>query len=229
MEALLRWSHPRLGNVPPSQFIPLAEETGLIVPIGEWAFMTACREGKALQDELGSDLTISVNLSPRQLQQRNLIQVIENALANSGLAARNLEIEITENMLMVNSDGNLDKLQRIRELGARISIDDFGTGFCSFSYLLQYQVDRLKIDRSFVKQAGTDPNAAAVVRTIIAMSHGLAIRVVAEGVETEEHLKFLMRRKCDEAQGHYIAGPVPASEFAAAARAGTGIGVLQNI
>ena len=132
-------------------------------------------------------------------------------------------------MLMVNSDGNLDKLQRIRELGARISIDDFGTGFCSFSYLLQYQVDRLKIDRSFVKQAGTDPNAAAVVRTIIAMSHGLAIRVVAEGVETEEHLKFLMRRKCDEAQGHYIAGPVPASEFAAAARAGTGIGVLQNI
>jgi diguanylate cyclase (GGDEF)-like protein/PAS domain S-box-containing protein len=229
MEALLRWNHPRLGNVPPSQFIPLAEETGLIVPIGEWAFMTACREGKALQDELGSDLTISVNLSPRQLQQRNLIQVIEHALASSGLAARNLEIEITENMLMVNSDGNLDKLQRIRELGARISIDDFGTGFCSFSYLLQYQVDRLKIDRSFVKQAGTDPNAAAVVRTIIAMSHGLAIRVVAEGVETEEQLRFLMRRKCDEAQGNYMAGPVPASEFAAAARAGNGIGVLQSI
>jgi len=215
--------------VPPTQFIPLAEETGLIVPIGEWVFRTACMEGKALQDELGADLTISVNLSPRQFQQRNLVQVIEHALTVSGLAARNLEIEITENMLMVNSDGNLDKLQRIRELGARISIDDFGTGFCSFSYLLQYQVDRLKIDKSFVKQAGTDPNAAAVVRTIIAMSHGLAIRVVAEGVETDEQLRFLMRRKCDEAQGNYIAGPVPANEFAAVARAGNGIGVLQNI
>jgi diguanylate cyclase (GGDEF)-like protein/PAS domain S-box-containing protein len=229
MEALLRWNHPRLGSVPPAQFIPLAEETGLIVPIGEWVFRTACMEGKALQDELGSDLTISVNLSPRQFQQRNIVQVIEHALAVSGLAARNLEIEITENMLMVNSDGNLDKLQRIRKLGARISIDDFGTGFCSFSYLLQYQVDRLKIDKSFVKQAGTDPNAAAVVRTIIAMSHGLAIRVVAEGVETDEQLRFLMRRKCDEAQGNYMAGPVPANEFAAVARAGNGIGVLQNI
>ena len=221
MEALLRWNHPRMGNVPPTQFIPLAEETGLIVPIGEWVFRTACMEGKALQDELGADLTISVNLSPRQFQQRNLVQVIEHALTVSGLAARNLEIEITENMLMVNSDGNLDKLQRIRELGARISIDDFGTGFCSFSYLLQYQVDRLKIDKSFVKQAGTDPNAAAVVRTIIAMSHGLAIRVVAEGVETDEQLRFLMRRKCDEAQGNYIAGPVPANEFAAVARLAT--------
>jgi EAL domain-containing protein (putative c-di-GMP-specific phosphodiesterase class I) len=168
-------------------------------------------------------------LSPRQFQQRNLVQVIEHALAVSGLAARNLEIEITENMLMVNSGDNLDKLQRIRELGARISIDDFGTGFCSFSYLLQYQVDRLKIDKSFVKQAGTDPNAAAVVRTIIAMSHGLAIRVVAEGVETDEQLRFLMRRKCDEAQGNYLAGPVPADQFAQAARASNGIGVLQNV
>ena len=195
MEALLRWKHPRLGVVSPAQFIPLAEETGLIVPIGEWAFMTACREGKALQDELGMDLTVSVNLSPRQFQQRNLVEVIENSLKESGLAARNLEIEITENMLMINSGGNLDKLQKIRELGARISIDDFGTGFCSFSYLLQYQVDRLKIDQSFVKQAGTDPNAAAVVRTIIAMSHGLNIRVVAEGVETDEQLRFLVRRK----------------------------------
>ncbi len=213
MEALLRWKHPRLGNVSPAQFIPLAEETGLIVPIGEWAFMTACREGKALQDELGMDLTVSVNLSPRQFQQRNLVEVIENSLAESGLPARNLEIEITENMLMINSGGNLDKLQKIRELGARISIDDFGTGFCSFSYLLQYQVDRLKIDQSFVKQAGTDPNAAAVVRTIIAMSHGLNIRVVAEGVETDEQLRFLVRRKCDEAQGNFVARPVAARDF----------------
>ncbi len=130
---------------------------------------------------------------------------------------------------MVNSTGNLEKLQRIRELGVRISIDDFGTGFCSFSYLLQYQVDRLKIDRSFIKQAGTDPNAAAVVRTIIAMSHGLAIRVVAEGVETEEQLRFLMRRRCDEAQGNYLGLPVAAENFSAAVQGYSGIGALQNV
>lgn len=229
VEALLRWRHPKLGNVPPAQFIPLAEETGLILSIGEWVFMTACREGKALQDELGADLTISVNLSPRQFQQRDLVQMIEHALAVSGLPARCLEIEITENILMVNSSNNLEKLQRIRELGARISIDDFGTGFCSFSYLLQYQVDRLKIDQSFVKQAEIDPNAAAVVRTIIAMSHGLAIRVVAEGVETEEQLRFLIRRKCDEAQGNYLGFPVPAKELAAAVHMHGSIDVMQNI
>lgn len=219
MEALLRWNHPKMGNVAPAQFIALAEETGLIVPIGEWAFMTACREGKALQDELGMDITVSVNLSPRQMQQRNVVQVIENALKASNLRPRDLEIEITENMLMVNSGGNLDKFEKIRELGVRISIDDFGTGFCSFSYLLQYQVDRLKIDQSFVKKSVTDANAAAVVRTIIAMSHGLNIRVVAEGVETDEQLRFLLRRKCDEAQGNFVGRPLPAEQFTATVRA----------
>jgi diguanylate cyclase (GGDEF)-like protein len=213
MEALLRWKHPKLGSVSPSQFIPLAEETGLIVPIGEWAVMTACCEGKSLQDELGMELTVSVNLSPRQFQQKNLLEVVENSLVKSGLPAERLQFEITENMLMVNSEDNLDKLQKMRELGVRISIDDFGTGFCSFSYLLQYQVDRLKIDQSFVKQAGTDANAAAVVRTIIAMSHGLNIKVVAEGVETEEQLRFLLRRKCDEAQGNFLGRPVSPEEF----------------
>jgi len=229
MEALLRWTHPKLGKMAPEQFISLAEETGLIVPIGAWAFVTACREGKALIDELGMDLTVSVNLSPRQLQQRNLVQIIENALKASGLPARSLEIEITEGMLMVNSCGNLDKLQQIRELGVGISIDDFGTGFSSFSYLLQYQVDRLKIDQSFVKKSVTDANAAAVVRTIIAMSHGLNIRVVAEGVETDEQLRFLLRRKCDEAQGNFVAAAVSAQEFIAAVRTpGSGILTLRN-
>jgi EAL domain-containing protein (putative c-di-GMP-specific phosphodiesterase class I) len=218
MEALLRWTHPRLGSISPAQFIPLAEETGLIVSIGEWAFMTACCEGKALQDELGMDLTVSVNLSPRQFQQKNLVHVVENSLAKSGLPPEKLQIEITENMLMVNSEDVLDKLQRMRELGVRISIDDFGTGFCSFSYLLQYQVDRLKIDQSFVKKAGTDANAAAVVRTIIAMSHGLNIKVVAEGVETEDQLRFLLRRKCDEAQGYFVAQPMAPEEFCEAVR-----------
>jgi diguanylate cyclase (GGDEF)-like protein/PAS domain S-box-containing protein len=219
MEALLRWTHPKLGCISPSQFIPLAEETGLIVPIGEWAFMTACCGGKALQEELGMDLTLSVNLSPRQFQQKNLVHVVENSLVKSGLSAERLQVEITENMLMSNSEDVLDKLQKMRELGVRISIDDFGTGFCSFSYLLQYQVDRLKIDQSFVKKAGTDANAAAVVRTIIAMSHGLNIKVVAEGVETDEQLRFLLRRKCDEAQGNFIGRPVAQEEFCEAVRA----------
>jgi diguanylate cyclase (GGDEF)-like protein/PAS domain S-box-containing protein len=219
MEALLRWSHPKLGHIAPGQFIPLAEETGLIVPIGEWAFMTACCEGKALQDELDMELTLSVNLSPRQFRQKNLVHVVQNSLAKSGLPAERLQIEITENMLMANSEDVLDKLQKIRELGVRISIDDFGTGFCSFSYLLQYQVDRLKIDQSFVKKAGTDANAAAVVRTIIAMSHGLGIKVVAEGVETDEQLRFLMRRKCDEAQGNFLGRPVAPEKFCEAVRA----------
>jgi diguanylate cyclase (GGDEF)-like protein/PAS domain S-box-containing protein len=218
MEALLRWTHPKLGSISPAQFIPLAEETGLIVSIGEWAFMTACCEGKALQDELGMELTVSINLSPRQFQQKNLVHVVENSLAKSGLPAEKLQIEITENMLMSNSEDVLDKLQKMRELGVRISIDDFGTGFCSFSYLLQYQVDRLKIDQSFVKRAGIDANAAAVVRTIIAMSHGLNIKVVAEGVETDEQLRFLLRRKCDEAQGNFIGLPVAQEEFCEAVR-----------
>ena len=213
MEALLRWDNPKLGRIPPSQFIPLAEETGFIMPIGEWVFLTACREGKALQDELGMELTVSVNLSPRQFQQKNLLRVVETALAKSGLPPQRLQIEITENMLMINSAETLDKLQKMRELGVGISIDDFGTGFCSFSYLLQYQVDRLKIDQSFVRQVGVEGNAAAVVRTVIAMSHGLNIKVVAEGVETDDQLRFLLRRKCDEVQGNYVAPPVPAAEF----------------
>ena len=219
MEGLLRWTHPKLGQVPPSVFVPLAEETGLIVPIGAWVFSTACTEAMTMRKELGMDLTISVNLSPRQFQQKNLLEVIENALKLSGLPARSLEIEITENMVMLNSESNLNKLQSIRELGARIAIDDFGTGFCSFNYLLQYQVDRLKIDQSFVRQSVDDSNAAAVVRTIIAMSHGLNMKVVAEGVETEEQLRFLLRRKCDEAQGCFFSGPVPAEDFAGVVQA----------
>lgn len=171
-----------------------------------------------MKDELGMDLTVSVNLSPRQFRQKNLVHVVENSLAKSGLSAERLQIEITENMLMSNSEDVLDKLEKMRELGVRISIDDFGTGFCSFSYLLQYQVDRLKIDQSFVKKAGIDANAAAVVRTIIAMSHGLNIKVVAEGVETDEQLRFLLRRKCDEAQGNFIGRPVAQKEFCEAVR-----------
>jgi EAL domain-containing protein (putative c-di-GMP-specific phosphodiesterase class I) len=213
MEALLRWHHPKLGVVSPSTFIALAEDTGQIVPIGEWAMKQSCTQAKQLCDELGMELTVSVNLSPRQFEQSNLLQVIDEALADSGLPPKSLQVELTENTLMINSASNLEKLQQIRQMGARVAIDDFGTGFCSFSYLLQYPVDRLKIDQSFVMKAVTEPNAATVVRTIVAMSHHLGIKVVAEGVETPEHLRFLMQRNCDEAQGYYFSRPVAASGF----------------
>jgi diguanylate cyclase (GGDEF)-like protein/PAS domain S-box-containing protein len=216
MEALLRWHHPKLGVVPPSTFIPLAEESGMIIPIGEWAFKRACVQTRMISDELGMDLSVSVNLSPRQFEQSNLLTVIEDALSESRLPAKNLQVELTENTLMINSASNLGKLQEIRRLGARVAIDDFGTGFCSFSYLLQYPVDRLKIDQSFVSKATSDPNAATVVRTIVAMSHHLGVKVIAEGIETVDHLNFLMRRKCDEAQGFLFSRPVAAAGFAEA-------------
>jgi EAL domain-containing protein (putative c-di-GMP-specific phosphodiesterase class I) len=216
MEALLRWHHPKLGLLSPALFIPLAEETGLIISIGEWAMKQSCREAKTICDELGMDLSVSVNLSPRQFEQNNLLQVINEALENSGLPAKSLQLELTESMLMVNSASNMEKLQQIRQLGARVAIDDFGTGFCSFSYLLKYPVDRLKIDQSFIMKAVTEPNAATVVRAILSMSHHLGIKVTAEGVETTEHLKVLSRRNCDEAQGYYFSRPVAASAFVAA-------------
>jgi EAL domain-containing protein (putative c-di-GMP-specific phosphodiesterase class I) len=202
--------------VSPSTFVPLAEETGLIVPIGEWAMKRSCVQAKLLSQELGMDLSISVNLSPRQFEQSNLLHVIEESLVESGLSAKQLQVELTENTLMINSASNLEKLQQIRQMGARVAIDDFGTGFCSFSYLLQYPVDRLKIDQSFIAKSATEPNAATVVRTIVAMSHNLGIKVVAEGIETMDHLQFLVRRHCDEAQGYYFSRPVAASGFAEA-------------
>ncbi|MDR3746360.1 MAG: EAL domain-containing protein [Acidobacteriaceae bacterium] len=216
MEALLRWHHPKLGLISPTTFIPLAEETGLIVPIGEWAMKQSCKEAKAICDELGMDLSVSINLSPRQFDQSNLLQVIGEALNESGLPAKSLQVELTERMLMVDSASNLKKLQQIRELGARIAIDDFGTGFCSFSYLLQYQVDCLKIDQSFIMKAVTEPNAATVVRAILSMSQHLGIKVTAEGVETTDHLKVLSKRNCDQAQGYYFSRPVSAAGFIAA-------------
>jgi len=209
MEALLRWTHPRRGNIAPAQFIPLAEATGMIVPMGEWAIRTACHEGKEMQHSLGRDLMIAVNLSPRQFRQKNLPSLVEMALRESGLPARSLEIEITEQTLMTNSVTTSSTLMQLRKLGVKIAIDDFGTGFSSFSYLLQYEVDRLKIDRSFVNRSADDPTAAAIVRAIISMAHGLNLKVVAEGVETNDQLNFLLRRRCDEAQGFYFSRPVP--------------------
>ena len=213
MEALLRWRHPRFGLVSPAHFIPMAEKIGLLPEFGTWAMYRACREAKWIQEQIDRKVSLSVNLSPNQFEQKKLLRTIEDALMNSGLAASDLEIEIIENTLMINSTANLKTLQLIREMGVKLSIDDFGTGFCNFNYLLQYQVDRLKIDQSFVRQAANDTNAASVVRTVIAMSHGLGVKVIAEGVETREQLKFLMRRRCDQAQGYFFARPLSPQRF----------------
>ncbi len=218
MEALIRWKSERRGTISPAQFIPLAEATGLIVPMGEWTIRTACHEGKELQDRMGRELTVAVNLSPRQFRQKSLARLVEMALRDSKLAAHSLEIEITEHTLMSNSAATLETLSQLRKLGVKIAIDDFGTGFSSLSYLLQYEVDRLKIDQSFVNRSADDPTAAAIVRAIISMAHGLNLKVVAEGVETNEQLNFLLRRRCDEAQGFYFAKPVPLDMFGEAAR-----------
>jgi diguanylate cyclase (GGDEF)-like protein len=213
MEALLRWRHPRFGLVSPAHFIPMAEKMGLLPEFGIWAMYRACRDAKWIQERIGRRVSLSVNLSPNQFEQKKLLKTIEDALSGSGLAASDLEIEIIENTLMINSTANLKTLQMIRDLGVKLSIDDFGTGFCNFNYLLQYQVDRLKIDQSFVRQAANDANAASVVRTVIAMSHGLGVTVIAEGVETREQLKFLMRRRCDQAQGYFFARPLSPERF----------------
>ena len=218
VEALLRWNHPKRGSVPPSHFIPLAEATGMILPIGEWTIRMASHEGKELQQQLGRELMIAVNLSPRQFRQKNLVSQVAAALKDSGLPPECLEFEITEQTLMSTSTTTTETLMQLRSLGVKIAIDDFGTGFSSFSYLLQYEVDRLKIDRSFVRRSTEDQNAAAIVRAIISMAHGLNLKVVAEGVETNGQLDFLLNRSCDEAQGFYFAGAVPADQLIRIAR-----------
>ncbi|MFC6647049.1 putative bifunctional diguanylate cyclase/phosphodiesterase [Granulicella cerasi] len=209
MEALLRWKHPKRGMVPPLTFIRAAEESGLIVSIGEWVLENACREARAMQIQTGRRLTLAVNLSPRQVLSDGLFDTVQRALLKSGLNPRDLELEITENTLMISSAETLSTLARLRELGVRLAVDDFGTGFSSFQYILEYRVDRLKIDRSFITNCATDVNAAAIVRAVVAMAHGLDMTVVAEGVETEEQLAFLLRRRCEEAQGFLFGKPQP--------------------
>jgi EAL domain-containing protein (putative c-di-GMP-specific phosphodiesterase class I) len=208
VEALLRWRHPQRGLLAPSEFIGAAEESGFILALGQWVIERACVEGRRLQEQLGRRIMIAVNLSPRQFVQQNMAEMVEHALRASGLAPADLELEITEYTLMISSPETIASLSRLRSLGVRIALDDFGTGFSSFKYLLEHKVDRLKIDRSFVSKCPGDLNAASIVRTMIAMAHGLNIEVVAEGVETEEQRAFLARRRCDRAQGYYFGRPM---------------------
>ncbi len=213
MEALLRWQNPELGLVSPTEFIPLAEETGLIVAIGEWVIRTACKQNKAWQAAGLPSLRISVNLSARQFKEKNLVERVAQALKETGLEARYLELELTESLLQT-PETTITPLKELHALGIHLSIDDFGTGYSSLSYLKRFPIDTLKIDRSFVRDITTDADDAAIANAIITMAHSLGMYVVAEGVETGEQLAFLCQRKCDSMQGYYFSKPLPADVFA---------------
>jgi diguanylate cyclase (GGDEF)-like protein/PAS domain S-box-containing protein len=212
-EALIRWQLPGRGEIGPSRFIPIAEETGLIGPIGRWVLQTACAQNKAWQDAGMKPCVVAVNVSPRQFRRDDLVQTITEVLEQTQLEPRWLEIEITENMVMHDGEQMVEMLRAIKRLGVQIAVDDFGTGYSSLSYLQRFPVNRLKVDRSFVQDIARDADSAAIVRTIIALGHNLGLKVVAEGVETEDQIAFLADNACDELQGYYFSKPISAWRF----------------
>lgn len=213
LEALVRWLHPEMGLVPPGMFIPIAEESGLIIAVGEWVIFEACRQVRQWQDEGLTPIRMAVNISGLQFKQQSLIPVVQQALRQSGIEARYLELELTESSIMQNVDQVNETLIRLKEIGVNLSVDDFGTGYSSMSYLKRFPLDALKIDRSFVMDITTDPNDAAIIKAIIALAHSLGLKTVAEGVETKEQLDFLRDEKCDSIQGFFISRPVLASDL----------------
>ncbi|PWU27937.1 diguanylate cyclase [Pseudomonas sp. RW407] len=214
-EALVRWRHPHLGMVPPSEFIPLAEETGLIGAIGEFVLRRACRQARAWQAQGLADLRVSVNLSVHQLRQGNLASLVRTVLDETGLAPRLLELEITESQLLENVESVIATFRQLREMGVKLAIDDFGTGYSSLSYLKRFPVDYVKIDQTFIRDLSAQGEDAAITRAIIAMVHSLELKVVAEGVERQEQLDFLRQHRCDEIQGYLISPPLAPAPFAA--------------
>jgi diguanylate cyclase (GGDEF)-like protein/PAS domain S-box-containing protein len=214
-EALLRWNHPVRGMVTPASFIPLAESSGLIVDIGAWVLREACRQAAAWHADGVPGLVVAVNLSAVQFRRDNLVQTVADAIAAAGISPDLLELELTESILIRDTDQVLATVTRLRSLGVKLSIDDFGTGYSSLSYLKRFNVDKVKIDQSFIKNIDTDPSDATIVRSICAMVHGLNLTVIAEGVEKEEQLEPLREYSCDEAQGYLYARPMPPAEFSA--------------
>jgi EAL domain-containing protein (putative c-di-GMP-specific phosphodiesterase class I) len=213
VEALLRWFHPDHGMVPPAEFIPLAEETGLIVPIGEWVLETACRQVRAWHGQGFGSLRLGVNLSARQFQQRDLVGRIGRLLAELDFPAELLQLELTESVVMRDAAESVARLRELTALGVELALDDFGTGYSSLGYLRRFPIRALKIDRTFVHDIATDPTSAALCRAIVALGTSLDLRVVAEGVETVEQLRLLRAFGCHEMQGYLYSRPLPAGEL----------------
>ena len=209
VEALVRWGHPKLGLISPGDFIPVAEDSGLIVPLGQWVLETACAEVKKLQLTMGYDIGVSVNLSAMQLRQPDLVEMVRRAIKHSGLAPESLELELTESILMQDVNAPTELLDRLKALGVKLSIDDFGTGYSSLSYLKRFPIDTLKIDQSFIRDLTDDSDDAAIVDAAITLAHKLRLNVVAEGVETAAQETHLRQLDCDEVQGYFYSRPLP--------------------
>jgi EAL domain-containing protein (putative c-di-GMP-specific phosphodiesterase class I) len=213
VEALLRWDNPELGDVPPTQFIPIMEEMGLIIPIGKWVLKQACEQAVLWQQRGLPPLCVSVNLSPRQFGDPELVPHIEATLARTGMSPALLELEITESMVMYSIEKSMKKLLAIKALGVRIAIDDFGTGYSSLAQLKMFPVNTLKVDSSLIRELHTNPEDRAITQAIIAMGRTLGLTVVAEGVETAEQQAFLSEHACDEMQGFYFSKAIEPAEF----------------
>jgi EAL domain-containing protein (putative c-di-GMP-specific phosphodiesterase class I) len=212
-EALIRWVHPERGTVSPVDFIPLAEECGLIGAIGTWVIREACRQARAWQDAGVPRLRISVNLAASQFRDSALVDTIRSALDDADLEARYLEVELTESAVMTNPEQSVMILEQLSAMGVLVSVDDFGTGYSSMSYLRRFPIDKLKIDRVFINEIVSRPEDASIVRAIVSLAHSLRLKVVAEGVETAEQLDFLKAAGCDEYQGFHFSRPLPAADF----------------
>jgi EAL domain-containing protein (putative c-di-GMP-specific phosphodiesterase class I) len=213
VEALLRWKHDVLGIISPAQFIPLAEETGLIVPIGRWVLDEACKQLKRWHNSGFDKLTVAVNVSAKQFEKSDIVDTVYSVLQKNNLDPKYLQLELTENIVMKNRDRFLHTFHEFRKLGINVAIDDFGTGFSSLSYLKKFDVNQLKIDKSFVKEICMDYRDEAITAAIISMAHSLNLDVLAEGVETEEQLLVLKNQNCDKIQGYYFSRPEKAEEI----------------
>ncbi|MDC4227281.1 MAG: EAL domain-containing protein [Candidatus Manganitrophus sp.] len=211
-EALLRWHRPEIGLISPAEFIPLAEETGLILPIGEWVLRTACAQNVAWQQAGFSPMRIAVNLSARQFHRDNFADTVTRALNETGMAPEYLELEITESILMGKETSILQMLRKLTDMGIQLSIDDFGTGYSSLAYLRRFPIAKLKVDQLFIRNLTTDPNDAVIARTVVGMAHSLHLKALAEGVETEAQLAYLRSVGCDQMQGYLFSRPLPAQE-----------------
>jgi EAL domain-containing protein (putative c-di-GMP-specific phosphodiesterase class I) len=215
VEALLRWRHPQRGLVSPMEFVPMAEETGLIETIGEWVLRTACEQAQAWRCEGLPPLRMAVNLSPRQFLRPGMADLVGRILQETELEPGYLDLEITESLLMKDVEGNIVTLHALKAMGVRLSIDDFGTGYSSLNYLKRFPIDQLKIDKSFVEDVITNQDGTAITLAVIAMAHSMRLKVIAEGVENEAQLAFLQQNKCDEMQGYYLSHPVPPRQITA--------------